>query len=246
MAEHDPGWIRTCPVAHRGLHDARRPENSLLACAVGAEAGYALELDLHALADDTVVVFHDDGLERMTGVRRPLVSCTREEIAGVRLLGTAESIPTLPEVLALVAGRVPLLLELKGTQPVGLLERAMWKVLAGYAGAFAVQSFDPRSLMWWRAHAPGVLRGQLASGFRRADLPWYQKAVLRRLAMHPWARPHFIGYELASLPYWAPELARRAGLPVLAWTVRSRQQYTRALKFADNVIFEHIRPPVTR
>lgn len=245
MPQNRTAWLRTQPVAHRGLHDARRPENSLAACVAGVEAGVALELDLHKLEDGTVVVFHDDDLARMTGVAGSIAARTASSLAPLRLRETQEPIPRLSEVLEQVAGSVPLLLELKGSRPVGQLDDAVARLLVGYRGPVAVQSFHPQSLRWWCQHHPTVLRGQLASSFRRVDIPAYQKILLRRLVFNPWTRPDFVSYELDGLPHWAPSLARRGGLPLLVWTVRSRTALRRALELGDNVIFEHIRPRLT-
>lgn len=211
----------------------------------GVEAGYPLELDVHLLADGTVAVFHDDDLVRMTGVAGAVVACTRERLASLRLQGTSEVIPTFAAVLEAVAGRVPLLVELKrSSQPAGTLEAAVWAQLRTYRGPVAMQSFDPGALAWFRRHAPGIARGQLASNFRDTDLPGWQKVLLRNLAFTPWTRPHFVGYALQSLPHRAPNLLRQWGLPLLAWTIRAQEEYDRALSFADNVIFERIRPPL--
>jgi len=244
MLETTAAWIRQLPIAHRGLHDGVHPENSLGAFEAGMRAGYALELDLHRLADGTVVVFHDDTLSRMAGREGAVTAQTWPSLRGLRLGATQETIPRLADVLDLVGGRVPLLLELKRSEP-AWLEAATWEHLRGYHGPFAVQSFNPMTLAWFRRHAPAVVRGQLSSDFRGVTLPLYQKALLRRLVLHPWARPHFVSYDLRCLPYWAPSLLRRAGAPLVAWTVSSHADLERARGTADNIIFEGLRPPLS-
>lgn len=235
-------WLRDRPIAHRGLHDADLPENSLPAFEAAVAAGYPIELDVRLLADETVVVFHDAELDRLTQVKGPLSARTVSDIAELKLLGTAAKIPTLRQVLACVAGRVPLLIELKSRGRAGRLERAVWRELVGYRGAFAIQSFSPYSLAWFRVYAPHVLRGQLACDFRDQDLPRHQVATLKRLLMHPLTGANFIAYDHACLPYWPATLARKVGLPVLAWTVKTEAEMAHALQYVDNVIFDGIRP----
>lgn len=237
-----PTWIRARPVAHRGLHDAAAPENSLAAFAAGMAHGYPLELDVHMLRDGTVVVFHDRELGRMTGTPGSLLERSWDEIRGLRLGASDQPIPTLASVLELVDGRVPLLVELKNTGAVGAPEAALWQVLGRYRGDYAVQSFNPLSLAWFRKHAPHVIRGQLATDFRGSDLAFYKRVLLRRLALAPLVSPDFIAYELRCLPYWIPSALRRLGLPLLAWTIRSVDDHARATAVADNFIFEGIRP----
>src|SRR5690606_14513195 len=181
----------------------------------------------------------------MTGTPGAIAACTRERLGTLRLRDTDETIPTLAAVLAAVAGRVPLLVEIKPS-PRGAraVAAAVREALRPYRGPVAIQSFDPGVLWWFRRHAPEIARGQLASDFRGSDLPRWQAMLLRRMAFTPWTRPDFVGYALGSLPYWAPSLLRRCGRPLLAWTIRSQADYVRALSLADNVIFEHIRPPL--
>lgn len=237
-----PAWIRERPIAHRGLHDAARPENSLAAFEAAAAAGYPIELDVHATADGEVVVFHDEDLLRMTGVAGPVAERSLSQLQALRLLDTAEAIPSLRDVLELVDGRVPVVVELKGRGRPGPLERQTRRILADHRGEASVQSFNPRSLVWFRRHAPQLPRGMLASDFSDEDLPRYQRVLLRRLALAPLVGPSYVGYALPCLPYWAPTALRRLGVPLVAWTIRSEADAARARTLADNMIFEHIRP----
>ena len=159
--------------------------------------------------------------------------------------GTAETIPTLAAVLAMVDGRIPLLLELK-RQPVGIgpLEEACRSALAAYRGPVAVQSFDPFAMAWFARHAPRLLRGQISGDFRThtGNLPAWCKILSRRLLLNRLSRPHFISYDVRCLPHWAPLRARAQGTPLLAWTVRTAAERQLAAHYADNVIFEGYRP----
>ncbi|MEZ4428690.1 MAG: glycerophosphodiester phosphodiesterase family protein [Nannocystaceae bacterium] len=242
-------WLRARPIAHRGLHDCGQPdadvpENSLAAVEAAAAAGYPIELDVHLLADGQVAVFHDVDLERMTGVPGPITARARADLSHLRLRGGAHQIPTLAETLELVAGRVPVLIEVKTPRRgVGPLERATWRLLAGYRGAYAVQSFNPWAVAWFRVHAPHIPRGLVAYDFGdEPRLSALERLALRGLAHLPICAPHFIAYALASLPHPAPGRTRARGLPLLAWTVRSEPERARAATLADNVIFEGFAP----
>lgn len=229
-------------MAHRGLHDTDRPENSLAAFEAAAEAGYPIELDVHLTVDGGVVVFHDDTLERMTGHLGNVRDRSLAELAALRLLGTDEPIPSLDQVLERVAGRVPVLVELKTRGPAGRLEPAVCDVLARFSGEHAVQSFDPWSMLWMRRHVPYLPRGMLSGDMRSEGLPLHQALVLENLLLAPAVLPDFIGYELRVLPRWAPSLWRRLGRPLLAWTIRDEPALQRARGLVDNVIFENVRP----
>lgn len=240
-----PDWLRSTPIAHRGLHDreAGVPENSLAAFARAARVGYPVELDVHVLADGALAVFHDFTLERMTGEGGEIGRRTLSEIAPLRLLGTAERIPRLEEVLELAAGKTPLLIEAKTRSRTDRrLEEALGKCLDGYEGPFAVQAFNPFSLAWFARHRPTFLRGQLACDFRGERLPRYRKWLLRNLLLTPWSRPHFIHYEIRCLPCWPVTRQRRLGLPILGWCVRSEREAAAARGLCDNYVFEGFRP----
>lgn len=237
-----PAWLREQPIAHRGLHDPARPENSIAAIEAAASAGYAAEIDVHRTRDGEVVVFHDGELSRMTGARGRIEDRDAAELVALRLAGGDQRVPMLAQVLEAVGGRVPLLIELKGRGPAGPLEGAVLGLLRGYAGEVAVQSFDPMSMAWFRRAAPELPRGMLSSDFAGESLPAHEKLVLRHLLLAPWVAPHFIGYDLRCLPCWPATLARRIGVPLVAWTVRDAQGAAKARRVADNLIFEGIRP----
>ncbi|WP_017298886.1 glycerophosphodiester phosphodiesterase family protein [Nodosilinea nodulosa] len=225
-------WITTRPIAHRGLHRGTAvPENSLAAFEAAIAACHPIELDVQLLADGHLVVFHDRDLKRLTGKKGRLAEQSLDTLRQLRLYDTDQFIPSLAEVLACVEGRVPLLIELKNEKKVGRPEQALLKTLAGYGGQFAVQSFNPRSLQWFRHQAPEILRGQLASK---------PQQFLRSNLLLTWASaPQFIAYNVKALPTLPTTLARRYfNVPLLAWTVRSPVDCDRALQHADNYIFD--------
>lgn len=242
-------WLTETPVAHRGLHDLGRgrAENTASAFRAALKAGYAIECDVGLSADGVPVVFHDDSLGRLTGVDGPLESRTAAELMALPVLGTRDTVPPLTDLLGLVAGKVPLLIELKGGRGRrGRLEPAVARLLAGYRGPFAIQSFDPAMVTWFRRHAPGVLRGQISMNYAMDDdeeaPPPRLRAPLTNLAFWSQNQPDFIAYDIRALPNWAVARHRRMGVPVLAWTVRTAADRARAALHADNVIFEHWRP----
>lgn len=236
-AESRPWWAWQ-PIAHRGLHDEQRPENSLAAVEAAVASGFAVEIDVRLTSDGWPVAFHDASLARMTGHEGLLEQHTKEQVCALKLAGSDQHVPGLVEILEGVAGRVPILVEIKNDARPGLLEHAVCEVLQDYVGPCAVQSFNPWVVAWFRWRRPDVPRGLLASDFSDVSLSWHRRFVLKRLLTVPLCRPHFIGYDVRALPYWAPRMARAAGLPLLAWTVRTPEQLQRARRLADNVIFE--------
>jgi len=241
-------WLTARPIAHRGLHDAAAGviENTASAFSAAIAGGYAMETDLQISADGEAVVYHDDALGRLTEGSTRLAAMTTAEIKAVRFRATSDRIMTLGELCDLVAGRAALVIELKShfDGDRRLCERAA-QVLAGYAGPAALMSFDPDQVSAIREIAPARARGIVAE--RRYDA-WKNLAPAqqRRLAcfLHVnRSRPHFVAYRVNNLPAAPPLIARKLfGLPVLAWTVRSEADRRRARRWADQIIFEGLRP----
>lgn len=233
-------WLRDRPIAHRGLHSERVPENSIPAFEQAAWAGYPAELDVRVTADGVPVVFHDRRLDRLTDGTGAIGNRRWEEVAECRLCGTDQTVARLETVLETIDGKVPLLIELKNSSRPGKLERAVSDCLEGYDGEFAIQSFNPLVLWWFRRHRPEWPRGQLAPLSLGSRL--LSRTLLRRLVPSAYTSPDFIGYGCNLLPM--PPLSRRArdGCHVLAWTVRSKDTLHQIRPHVDNVIFEAIRP----
>jgi len=239
-------WIRGSPVAHRGLHDIKKgvPENSRLAFDKAAAAGHPVELDVHITRDGVPVVFHDHDLKRLCGENGKVAELDMATLAQKHLHGTAQTIPSLADVCATMAGRAPILVEVKSglVDNPGALEEQTAKVLDAYKGAFAVQSFNPNTIDWFRRRRPGWTRGQIAN-----DLKGYagyaSPLTITRLAAllaQRMGEPQFVAYKVDDLPSGLSRWARDKGLPVIAWTVRNAAQKQRAAEFADNVIFEDL------
>ncbi len=243
-----PDWLTDLPFAHRGLHDADAgvPEHTRGAFAAAIAAGYGIELDVRLSADGTVMVFHDERLDRVTAASGRLADHKADELSRLSVSGSDETIPTLDEILGLIGGRVPLLVEIKQTGRVAApLAAATRRTLAGYGGRYAVQSFNPLTLAWFRRHAPEVCRGQIATRRSRTD-PDQRAGPAGFAAAHLLtcllSRPHFIAYDILDLPFWPPRLARGLGWPLLTWTVRTPAQLALARGCTDNQIFEAVRP----
>jgi glycerophosphoryl diester phosphodiesterase len=205
------------------LHGDGIIENTLAAFEAAAQAGYAIELDVRASADGEAFVFHDVRLERLTK-GSGLVAAQ----SGAALKALA--IPTLADVLALVRGRVPLFIEVKAEgKPDPRLLARLRHLLRVYGGPKAILSFSPRILGWFARHAPEIPRGLNVA---------HAKGLLTaaRLA------PHFIGYDIRALPLPGAGAARGLRVPILAWTVRDKKTWSTARAYADNIIFEGIRP----
>jgi glycerophosphoryl diester phosphodiesterase len=242
-------WLKR-PIAHRGLHDHAKGiiENSISAVRAAMGAGLAVEVDLQCAAGHMPIVFHDATLDRLTAESGPVAARSAEALAQIRLRDSDVCILSVPDLLGLVNGHVPLILEVKSTWTrEGAYERNIVRLLDAYPGPVAVMSFDPYCLASFRAIAPDLPRGLVADRFDDPD-HWSQLTVWQRLAMRNLltaaiARPHFIAYDIDALPAVAPLLARFAfGLPLLAWTVRNAEQRERALRYADAMIFEGIAP----
>ncbi len=231
-------WLYTLPVAHRGLHGKDVPENSLTSFRLAMEAGYAVETDLHLTKDGVLVAFHDDTLTRMTGAEGNIKEKTYAELAGLTLANSQEKIPTFDEMLNLISGKVPLLIELKSNGEKGL-EKAVCNRLKTYNGAYALQSFDPFILRRVKKCAPEMLRGQLSSFFEDQKFGFWKRLLLKRMFFNFLTKPNFISYNAQNLPY---PPAQKKEKPLLCWTVRTEDVAQKMKTLGGNLIFEDIRP----
>lgn len=222
------------PFAHRGLHGGGRIENSRAAFEAAIAAGHGIELDVQASLDGHALVIHDYSLERLTeGIGR-ICGLAAAEIRRLRLRDSEETVPSLEEVLELVGGRVPLLIELKAPdRRVDALSGAVLGALAGYKGPVAVMSFNPEVGRWFAAAAPEILRGLVVT---EAGRRW-RGTLTRQVAL--WrSRPDFLAYDIRDLPSRFAAAQRAKGLPVLTWTCRSDAERARAALHADQIIYE--------
>jgi glycerophosphoryl diester phosphodiesterase len=223
------------PFAHRGLHGAALVENSGGAIAAAVAAGYGVELDVQLSRDGEAMVFHDYELDRLTVGRGPVAARTASELQGFRFNTVVETMPRLAEALAVIAGRTPLLIEVKSPERrVARLCAAVARAVEGYEGPFAAMSFNPEVGAWFARHAPRVLRGLVVTESGRRGL---RGRTERPLAL--WrSRADFLAYDIRDLPSRFAGAVRNRGLPVYTWTVRSEADRARAAAHADQIIFE--------
>ena len=242
-----PESFLTKPFAHRGLHDVAdgRPENSVEAAEAAIAKGYGIELDVQLSADGQAMVFHDYDLDRLTLESGPVRGRTTAALSAIPLAGGHTPMPTLQELLELVDGRVPLLLEIKDQDgalgaDVGPLEAAVAAALDGYDGDVAVMSFNPHSMAVMQRIAGDVLRGLVTESFPSGDWPVPAPTLerLRGIPDYDHVGACFISHEAADLDRPRVSELKDAGASVLCWTIRSTAEEQAARRIAHNVTFE--------
>ena len=245
MRMFDPSVFRGLFYAHRGLYDNQHgvPENSLPAFRAAAEKGYGVELDVQLSSDGQVVVFHDDTLDRVCGVRGNVIDFPLAELQQTKLLDTAETIPLFTDVLAVLQqGAGPVIVELKaGSRNDELCEKTL-KILRAWPGVYCVESFDPGIVTWFRKNAPDVIRGQLAqpAGNYAPGMPRYLARLLAGCRFSFLNRPDFIAYRVGPRPARVLRM-REKGVLLIGWT---SHDYEQDAKENDGVIFEYCAPPL--
>jgi len=249
-----PAWLTARPIAHRGLHDrgAGVIENSIAAANAAIARGFAVECDVQDTADGEAVVFHDFTLERLTGATGAVRAKTLAQVSASTLTGSQETVPTLAAFLGAIAGRTPLVIEIKSRfdrDP--RLTRRVLDLLESYGGPVCVKSFDPDIVALVRELAPQRPRGIVAqSGFD--DPIWSavtteQRHAMANLLHFPQTEPDFLSWNHRDLPNAAPFLCRHLRhMPVMAWTVRDAQTGRAALDYADQIVFEEFLPRIRR
>jgi glycerophosphoryl diester phosphodiesterase len=245
-----PDWLTARPVAHRGLHDRARGiiENMPGAAQAAVDGHFGIECDIQLTADGEAMVHHDDELGRLTEASGALKEKTAAELKAVKFKDTEERMMSLADLCALVAGRVPLVIEMKSHfDGDRRLVNRMAEVLASYSGPAVGMSFDPDQVLALREIMPALPRGIVAeSTYDAAD--WPEATPAQRQGMthlrHAFrTRPHFVAYWVDELPAVAPWIARNLfGLPLLTWTVRTPEQRARAARYTDQMIFEGFVP----
>lgn len=244
-----PADFLTMPIAHRGLHGPNVPENSLAAFRAAIEAGYAIECDIQRCVDGAPVVFHDYDLSRMAGDESFVADLTAEDLQDFRLLKTDERIPTLGEMLRLVAGQVPLLIEIKdqdgrlGTN-IGDLQKRVAEELKGYEGPVAVMSFNPETVAAFHAVAPEIAVGLTTCAYDADEWPMLdaqERAHLGAISDYARTGAGFISHDRVDLANPAVTALKAAGVPVLCWTIHNEAEEAEARRVADNITFEDYR-----
>ena len=249
-----PPSFLSAPIAHRALHDLSegRPENSRAAICAAIEAGYGIEIDLQPSSDGQAMVFHDYALKRLTGQDGTISTQPADALGGIGLLGGDEGIPTFSEVLALVAGRVPLLVEIKDQDGslgpnIGRLENAAARDISGYEGPLAFMSFNPHSVAALADLAPHIPRGLVTDSYDEKGWPLIPPArrdELRAIPDFDRSGACFISHQASDLSRPRVAEIKATGAAILCWTVRSPDDEAKARRIADNITFEGYRAPI--
>jgi len=233
------------PLAHRGLHDEHFDENSLSAFKAAVDHGYGIELDVHLMRDGTLAVVHDDDLSRVAGLSRRISEMTKDDLRETSLLLSKETIPTLAQVLEVVGGRVPLLIEMKVDGAFNpRLPESILTLLENYpkTNNIAIESFNPYAIRWLSKNHPNKYPyGQLVSlGLEKIGrfATWMFKSLNIRFI----SKPSFIAFDINYMPYRKLRRLRRRGMNVISWTIDSDEKRSLAEKESSNYIFEAIRP----
>ncbi len=234
------------PVAHRGLFDnITVPENSMTAFGRAVEAGYPIELDVQLTTDDRLVVFHDSSLKRVCGADKKIYEASYEELKSLRLLNTQERIPLFEDVLSLIGGKVPLVMEIKPDGRYLKTAELTSRMLKSYKGPVCLESFHPMVLGWYYKNDPKIPRGLLSTNMFKEenDQPAINKFLLSNLLLNGIARPDFISYNHLYKDQFSYRLCRALYHPVnAAWTIRSQSELERAKKTFTIFIFDSFIP----
>ena len=230
----DLSWLTRRPIAHRGFHDLNKTrwENTLSAFEAAAAKDYAIECDVHLSADGVPVVFHDRDLDRLCGQPGFLSDLDAAAISTLRVGGTDDHVPTLAEMLRVVAGRVPIVIELKGSdgKDEGLVA-AVAKGLEGYEGKVALMSFEHRFIRLFASQAPGIACGMTAHGRTPADLEAHFSMLAHGI--------DFVSFHVADLPNrFVTTVREKLAMPVITWTVREPWAVDVTRSHADQMTFE--------
>jgi glycerophosphoryl diester phosphodiesterase len=237
------GWL----YAHRGLHNnkSEAPENSLKAFAMAVEKGYGIELDVQLTKDLVPVVFHDYNLKRACYKDIQVSSIPYEELKEYKLFKSEEKIPTLSEVLMLVDGKVPLIIELKIPWRADQLCSKVSELLKDYKGFYVIESFNPFGLVWYKKHHPEVIRGQLATDFLKEKIAGdpVQYFLLKHLLLNFMTKPDFIAYHHVYKEALSFTLCRKLfRTKPVAWTIQSQEQLDSSKSYYDLFIFDSFIP----
>ena len=230
-------WLKTTPIAHRGLWGEGIAENSLSAYNMAVECGFAIEIDVWASKDGVLYSFHDGFLKRMTGKDGHICEFESSYINSLKLVGTDEKIPTLREVLFAVNGKVPLLIEIKNQPDKQIVERVL-EELDEYQGEFAIQSFNPLYINKVKKIAPHIIRGILGTADATGE-KWLVRKIVKNLSLNFMIKPDFIAMRYNDLPLKKSKTKNKI---VLAWTVTDQEIWDKVKAHANNLIFEKFIP----
>ena len=242
MNKPDVSVLKGVHYAHRGLHDnhSDAPENSMKAFKKAVDAGYGIEMDIQLTKDKIPVVFHDETLNRMCGVEGKVWEFTFEELQKLTLAESEERIPKFEDVLALVGGKVPLIVEYKLDVPSTEVCEIADPMLQAYNGIYCIESFHPFAVKWYREHRPEVIRGQLSQDFSKQE-KYKGKFVfwlLSNLLTNVLTRPDFIAYNHKDADMFSRKVCSLMGALPVAYTIKSQEEYEKAKDQFELFIFD--------
>lgn len=242
MVKNEYRWLTDTYVAHRGLFDnVDIPENSIPAFEKAAEMGFGIEMDVQSSKDGVLMVFHDDTLDRMTGVHGNLCDFTFEQLRELKLGKTEYQIPTFDEFLQAANG-TNLIVEIKTHKDIGETEQKVYQALKGYKGNYCIESFNPYIVRWFKVHAPEVIRGQLSYSYEGTGLVWWKRRLLSKLRFCKWNGSQFVAYDATTLKGNKAVESWAKKVPIVCWTVKSQEQYEQLHDCFDNMIFDSFVP----
>ncbi|MGN0771662.1 MAG: glycerophosphodiester phosphodiesterase family protein [Christensenellales bacterium] len=229
----DTSWLTSVPIAHRGLHDNRTlPENSMGAFENAVSHGFGIEFDVYLTLDGKLIVHHDMTLKRTCGIKKMSYKINGDKLTEYKLMNTDYSIPLLSDLLTLVDGKVPLILEIKATNRVKSTCLAVYEAIKDYTGNICIESFDNRIVNWWHKNHPEIVLGQLYS-----TIDFY-RAIQRKLKQYLKVDFLAVGVKNIKDEYFRQIKKLCPEKLIINWTVRTQSQLTDALEYADNYIFE--------
>ena len=224
-------------ISHRGIHDnIKIYENTLESFKLAIKKKYTIELDIHLTKDNQIIVFHDYNTKRITNKNQIIEKTTYKELNNQNII----HIPTLNEVLKLVNGKVPLLIEIKQNSKIGPLEKELMNILKDYKGKYAIQSFNILTLYWFKKHHPNILRGQLSYNYKKVKMNKITKILLRNMFFNFITKPNFISYKYNELSDKKIKKYKNKGITLLAWTIDTKENYKKYKSIYDNLICEKI------
>ena len=236
-----------CLFAHRGLFtpDQRIPENSMRAFQEAVRHGYGIELDIQRTKDNQIVVFHDHTLSRMCGIDLPVCELTYKELQKLTLMNSTEKIPLFQDVLDLVNGQVPLLIEIKLPTVKTLTCRLADELLQNYSGKYCIESFNPLALRWYKKNRKEIIRGQLSANLTRpvAEGGYFLSFLVKYLLLNFLGKPDFISCcykDRYNISFLLQKYIYKT--PVFAWTVRSSMVFKKQKDCFDSIIFDSFIP----
>ena len=234
-------------IAHRGFFDneTEYPENSLPAFQRAVKAGYGIELDVQLTTDEKLVVFHDASLKRMCGIDRKVTECSYVELQQYTLASSTQKIPLLDEVLSVIAGRTPLIVEIKPEGNYIQTARRLDARMTEYDGIYCIESFHPLVVAWYHRHQPDVIRGQLSSDFMKENegLNCLVRFLMSNLLLNFFVKPDFIAYNHKYSDQPSYRLCRKLyQVENAAWTIKSQEELERARENFQIYIFDSFIP----